>query len=279
MDYNYQLKIINGMAVQPNTDVRMDCPFCFHKNTFTLKNISGKIMWNCFYAMCEAKGKIEKDMSPEDLKKFLDVELSLQNKMKSTNKIKWSVPEYFTSVYSNQRALNYVKNNNCMNAMEKGLAKIMYDPKKDRVVFLIKEQNEVVSAIGRAITSENYPKWFVYGTKSNPFVCGKHNQVVLVEDCASACAVSSVITGIALLGTSLPEEYIPHLKKYDKVSIAFDRDATVKALDLSSKLCYNVNNLKVIMLEDDLKYFDSNQIKEILNETKNKTEASQEKTR
>ena len=266
MDYNYQLKIINGMAVQPNTDVRMDCPFCFHKNTFTLKNISGKIMWNCFYAMCEAKGKIEKDMSPEDLKKFLDVELSLQNKMKSENKIKWSVPEYFTSVYSNQRALNYVKNNNCMNAMERGLAKIMYDPKKDRVVFLIKEQNEVVSAIGRAITSENYPKWFVYGTKSNPFVCGKHNQAILVEDCASACAVSNIITGIALLGTSLPEEYIPHLKKYDKVFIAFDRDATVKALDLSSKLCYNVNNLQVIMLDEDLKYFDSNQIKEKLNE-------------
>ena len=91
MDYNYQLKIINGMAVQPNTDVRMDCPFCFHKNTFTLKNISGKIMWNCFYAMCEAKGKIEKDMSPEDLKKFLNMELSLQNKMKSENKIKWKL--------------------------------------------------------------------------------------------------------------------------------------------------------------------------------------------
>ena len=161
---------------------------------------------------------------------------------------------------------NYVKNNNCMNAMEKGLAKIMYDPKKDRVVFLIKEQNEVISAIGRAITSENYPKWFVYGTKSNPFVCGKHNQAILVEDCASACAVSNIITGIALLGTSLPEEYIPHLKKYDRVFIAFDRDATVKALDLSSKLCYNVNNLQVIMLDEDLKYFDSNQIKEKLNE-------------
>jgi len=101
MDYNYQMKIINGMAVQPNTDVRVDCPFCFHKNTFTLKNIDGKIMWNCFYAMCDAKGKIEKEMSPEQLKNFLNSkELSLQNKMKSENKIKWNVPEYFTSVHS-----------------------------------------------------------------------------------------------------------------------------------------------------------------------------------
>ena len=258
------------MAVQPNTDVRIDCPFCFHQNTFTLKNIDGKIMWNCFHASCDAKGKISRDMSPEELKKFLSSqELSLQNKMKSDNKIKWSVPDYFTSVYSCNRAVNYIKNNNCLNAMQKGLAKIMYDPRRDRVVFLIKEQNKVINAIGRAITSDNYPKWFVYGKKSNPFVCGNHRDAVLVEDCASACAVSNVITGIALLGTSLPEEYIPYLKKYNKVLIAFDRDATVKALDLSLKLCYNVSNAQVIMLEDDLKYFDENKIREILYEKKN----------
>ena len=270
MDYSYQTKIINGMAVQPNTDVRIDCPFCFHQNTFTLKNIDGKIMWNCFHASCDAKGKISRDMSPEELKKFLSSqELSLQNKMKSDNKIKWSVPDYFTSIYSCNRAVNYIKNNNCLNAMQKGLAKIMYDPRRDRVVFLIKEQNKVINAIGRAITSDNYPKWFVYGKKSNPFVCGNHRDAVLVEDCASACAVSNVITGIALLGTSLPEEYIPYLKKYNKVLIAFDRDATVKALDLSLKLCYNVSNAQVIILEDDLKYFDENKIREILYEKKN----------
>ena len=66
------MKIINGMAVQPDTDIRIDCPFCFHQNTFTLKNIDGKIMWNCFHASCNAKGKISRDMSPEELKKFLN---------------------------------------------------------------------------------------------------------------------------------------------------------------------------------------------------------------
>ena len=216
MDYNYQLKIINGMAVEPNTDVRIDCPFCFHGNTFTLKNIDGKIMWNCFYASCNAKGIISKEMSPEELKNFLNgtiKELSAKNKVQLENKIKWNVPNYFTSVHSDNRALNYVKKNNCFNAMQKGLAKIMYDPKQDRVVFLIKEQNKVVGAIGRAITSATYPKWFIYGKKSNPFICGNHREAVLVEDCASACAVSNVITGIALLGTSLSEEYIPYLKK------------------------------------------------------------------
>ena len=130
MDYNYQLKIINGMAVEPNTDVRIDCPFCFHGNTFTLKNIDGKIMWNCFYASCNAKGIISKEMSPEELKNFLNgtiKELSAKNKVQLENKIKWNVPNYFTSVHSDNRALNYVKKNNCFNAMQKGLAKIMYD--------------------------------------------------------------------------------------------------------------------------------------------------------
>ena len=267
MDYNYQLKIINGMAVEPNTDVRIDCPFCFHGNTFTLKNIDGKIMWNCFYASCNAKGIISKEMSPEELKNFLNgtiKELSAKNKVQLENKIKWNVPNYFTSVHSDNRALNYVKKNNCFNAMQKGLAKIMYDPKQDRVVFLIKEQNKVVGAIGRAITSATYPKWFIYGKKSNPFICGNHREAVLVEDCASACAVSNVITGIALLGTSLSEEYIPYLKKYNRILVALDRDATIKAFDIANRCAILLNDVRVIILEDDLKYYDEDKIQEIL---------------
>ena len=273
MDYNYQVKIINGMAVQSDTDIRIDCPFCFHKNTFTLKNISGKIMWNCFHASCNIKGSIKRDMSPEELKNFLSLERSLPNQMK------WSAPHYFTSVHSNARALNYLKNNNCFDAMQKGFAKIMYDPKKDRVVFLIRESNEVVNGIGRAITSDNYPKWFIYGKNTKPFVCGNHKDAILVEDCASACAVSDVITGIALLGTSLKDDYIPHLKKYNKVFVALDRDATTKSFDIANKLCYTVDSVQVMVLEDDLKYFNSNDIRKLIYETKNKTQASQEEVR
>ena len=262
MDYNYQVKVINGMSVQPDTDVRIDCPFCSHNKTFTLKNIDGKIMWNCFYALCNAKGMISRDMSPEELKKYLsasDDAVELSPKIECDFKL----PHHFTSVHSNARCLEYIKQNNCYTAMKKGLAKIMYDPKQDRAVFVIKEQNKVVGAVGRAILSSTYPKWFVYGKKSNPFICGTHKTAVLVEDCASACAVSSVVTGVALLGTSLSEQYIPHLKKYNEVLVALDRDATAKSFDIASKLCYTIPS-KVVMLDDDLKYYNEEKIKEIL---------------
>ena len=99
--------------------------------------------------------------------------------------------------------------------------------------------------------------------KSNPFICGTHKTAVLVEDCASTCAVSSVVTGVALLGTSLSEQYIPHLKKYNEVLVALDRDATAKSFDIASKLCYTIPS-KVVMLDDDLKYYNEEKIREIL---------------
>ena len=101
-------------------------------------------------------------------------------------------------------------------------------------------------------------------SKSNPFVCGKHNQAILVEDCASACAVSHVYSGIALMGTSLPDSFIPILKKkFKKIIVALDRDATTKAFDISNQLRYYVES-EVKILEDDLKYYDEETIKKIL---------------
>ena len=114
MDYNYQVKVINGMSVQPDTDVRIDYPFCSHNKTFTLKNIDGKIMWNCFYALCNAKGMISRDMSPEELKNYLSAS---DDAMELSPKIEcdFKLPHHFTSVHSNARCLEYIKQNNCQN--------------------------------------------------------------------------------------------------------------------------------------------------------------------
>ena len=106
------------------------------------------------------------------------------------------------------------KKNHCMNAYMKGLTDIRYDIKQHRAVFLIKEKNEIRGAVGRGLNSEVYPKWFMYGDKSYPFMCGQNDIAVVVEDCASACAVSDFYCGVALMGTSLPESYIPVLKKH-----------------------------------------------------------------
>ena len=155
-----------------------------------------------------------------------------------------------------------------MEAYMSGLVDIRYDVKQYRVVFLIKEKKDILGAVGRGLNSQVYPKWFMYGNKQYPFMCGQSDIGVLVEDCASACAVSKHYCGIALMGTSLPDSYIPVLKKnFKKIIVALDRDATIKAFDLSNKLRYYMET-EVKILEDDLKYYGSNQIEGVLNRRK-----------
>ena len=67
------------------------------------------------------------------------------------------------------------------------------------------------------------------------------------------------------MGTSLPDSYIPVLqKKFKKIIVALDRDATTKSFDIANKLSYYIDT-EVKMLEDDLKYYDENKIKEMFN--------------
>ena len=90
----------------------------------------------------------------------------------------------------------------------------------------------------------------------------EHNEAVIVEDCASACAVSNVLTGVAILGTSLTQSHKQYLKSYDKIYVALDRDATTKSFGVANELkSYGLQNVHVKTLEDDLKYFNTKEIK------------------
>ena len=258
MNFNNQLQIIEGIIQGDDVDTRVDCPFCNHTNTLTIKKSEGKVMWYCFHASCNAKGNIKKEMSMKD------VEKSILLSSNADIKKKFFIPENFVSVYNTDKCTDYMKKNHCMVAYMNGLVDIKYDVRQHRAVFLIKKDQEVVGAVGRGLNSEVYPKWFMYGDKSYPFMCGKHDTAVIVEDCASACAVSDFYCGVALMGTSLPESYIPVLKKhFKKVIIALDRDATTKAFDISNQLRYYMDT-QVKILEEDLKYFGSNQIEGVL---------------
>ena len=110
---------------------------------------------------------------------------------------------------------------------------------KDRVVFLIKnrDSHKVVGAVGRGLNKNVYPKWFMYGNKDVPFKCGECDDAVIVEDCPSACAVSNILTGIAIMGTKLKDLHKSHLKPYKNLYICLDRDAT-------TNLCENLFLIK-----------------------------------
>ena len=78
------------------------------------------------------------------------------------------------------------------------------------------------------------------------------DNLFVVEDCPSACSVSGLTTGLALMGTTLLDEHIEVIKNYKKVYIALDKDATGKAILLMKKL-RNYVPTKLIVLNKDLK--------------------------
>ena len=68
------------------------------------------------------------------------------------------------------------------------------------------------------------------------------------------------------MGTSLPYEFLPAIQNnFDKVIVALDRDATSKAFDIARVIATTQSILtRVVILEDDLKYYPPETIKDIL---------------
>ena len=238
-----------------NTSARLHCPSCGGRNTFTLTKQNGKLLWNCYKASCKIKGGRDIERTKTDIKKIVVADNYHCNF--------YHPPEHFVQVHNNSQAMSYLQRNNCIHALEDKLAKIMYDPKQNRVVFLVKDNSQVFDAIGRSMNRKTIPKWYRYGKSSKLFTCGDHDRAILVEDAASACAVSQVATGVALLGTNMKDADISSLKRYDHVYICLDADATRKSLDIHKYLSYFVS-CSVIRLTDDLKYFDKEEIKKLV---------------
>jgi hypothetical protein len=172
----------------------------------------------------------------------------------------------FVPLSRNCKALDMVVKRNSYEAYRKGIADIQYDVRQDRVVFMVKKDDKVVDAVGRKLSdADKRPKWFRYARSRHPFVCDAQtdsDKAVLVEDCFSACAVSQVHTGIALMGTNLPNDYLTTLKNYSKIIIALDRDASKKAVELTKHIRLVVP-ASLTFLEKDIKNMELNKIMEI----------------
>ena len=238
---------------QEGTALRYDCPFCDHKKTLSIRNNNGTILYHCFSASCDVRGKVS------DRK-----ELTFKPKNLLTNL--FPMTQYFVPLSRNCKALDMVVKRNSYEAYRKGIADIQYDVRQDRVVFMVKKDDKVVDAVGRKLSdADKRPKWFRYARSKHPFVCDAQtdsDKAVLVEDCFSACAVSQVHTGIALMGTNLPNDYLTTLKNYSKIIIALDRDASKKAVELTKHIRLVVP-ASLTFLEKDIKNMELNKIMEI----------------
>lgn len=246
---------LSTLAIADGQTLRCDCPYCFGKNTFSVSKRNGLILWHCFRASCAKTGKHVANRSLQELRNLRAVKNVERN---------FEPPSWWVNVLSNDRAVSYLSQNNCLEAYTRRLTDIKYDPKQDRVCFVVKNADgKVVDAVGRAMQKGSHPKWLRYGRSSEPYIVGSNSSVVIVEDCASACAVAaSDYTGFALLGTSLSNTSLLRLTEKN-VLIALDKDATRKALEMQKLLSF-FTTASVVPLERDLKYENAQGIVSIL---------------
>ena len=237
------LSIINDLSLTNGETKRMTCPICNTKNTFTVTNNMGSIIWNCYKASCPTGGGTRTTLTAEDIRK------SLGRVAEETHAISFSKPEWFVRDYESVSGFCDTWG---LDAQHLGL---LYDVKEHRVVFPVVHDNVMVDATGRSL-GKRIPKWKRYGKSILPYASGHGKTAVVVEDCISAAIVgdSDVYVGVAVLGTSLSLGHKQYLSQFSTAIIALDPDALPKTLQFAKELRGYVDTVKVLRLQDDIKY-------------------------
>lgn len=255
--------------IAPGQSCRMNCPECGRRNSLSVSNEHGLILYHCFGLGCGYSGRKFTTMSAKDIKAILS--------RHEPSDEPFRIPEELTFDLPRSKINGMLEAYNSYTAIKDGRATIAYDKKRDRLVFINRyyQESTLCGAIGRKFHYNEYtmkePKWYVYpNSKPLPFVILGGPILVLVEDCFSACAAARLkeITPVALLGTSFKESYVDYIKSLIKsnsiqrVIIALDRDAIKKALDMKNMLSYILGgNVEVRIVKDDYKYLSQEEIR------------------
>jgi len=233
---------------------RINCPVCNSYKTFTATNNMGKLLWNCYKASCSVSGNTRAKVTADDLRKMYgDQEASQLGT--------FEMPSYVVN-----RSGGTHMNRWCarwdIDAEALGL---MYDVKEDRVVFPVIHEGLAVDAAGRAL-GKRLPKWKRYGNSGLPYTYGCGKVAVVVEDCVSAAVVGEYgsFVGVAILGTSLSESHKRYLAQFSTAIMALDPDALLKTLQFKKELSGYVNDVKVLRLNDDIKYQNPDDMERLL---------------
>lgn len=259
-----ELDIVNGRW-------RGDCPICGGKNTFSLQRNGNLTGFHCFRASCSASGYVDSLSSPSEIRSFFEERKeqgSIFVEKRHFGPKEWPVPSNMLMIDSYEKSLQYAAINHCIEAYYEGTADLRYDVRANRVVFLIKRNGICYGATGRTLDMGTQPKWYIYSNANGMMFQAKNKRrdfktAVVVEDCASACAVSSIVDGYALLGTNLLATSVDDLAAYDTIYVALDKDASAKAFKLQSDLGYFLKNVKLILLKQDLKNLMPSEIREL----------------
>ena len=247
--------LLDSLSLSDGLSVRQDCPYCGGRNTFTLVKDRNELKWNCFKLGCRVKGRAGAELSKTDVLSALDI-------IETNHEQLQPLPHW---VAPNAAMIKWMRLWGVLRAVEGGRLRGMYDPKENRYVFLAYQEGRLVAAQGRAASGSSHMiKWkHYYGRVRAPFIIPQVGTYmrpeyhaakvgIIVEDITSAAVVSEYADGIALMGTSLLEDYFPILGTYDKVVIHLDKDANSKALDMTGLLTWHTK-ATMVMAEKDPK--------------------------
>jgi hypothetical protein len=234
--------IINDIDIDNGQTKRMNCPNCGGYKTFTVTNNMGSILWNCYKASCNVSGTKKTHLSVDDIMKLRKTAVQSLDK--------FEMPNYIVPQRDGREFIVW-----CAKwGIDEKQLNLLYDVKDHRVVFPIVHNGVIVDAIGRGIRYI-LPKWKRYGKSDLPYVTGCGNVAVVVEDCVSAAVVGDMgFVGVAVLGTSLSESHKTYLSRFSTAIIALDPDASPNTLQIAKELRGHVDTVKVLRLQDDIKY-------------------------
>lgn len=252
--YRDQLAYVSRLRIVDGGTMRCRC-MCGGKNTLGVTRRGSELIWGCFRASCDVAGTKGGDDSLGGVKRRLE-------DTSSPSMILRPVPATLTSVRSHPAILTWLASVHTLAAFEAGLVEVRYSPLEDRVMFPVGS----LGYTGRARQGVK-PKWIKYGDCSTLFTCGTGKTGVVVEDAPSACAVGILpqYTGLSILGTQLSVEHIMGLRGYERVLVCLDPDAMLKGLSFVSRIEGTVR-ASLRMIDDDLKYYEPEQIERMLHE-------------
>lgn len=234
--------LLDSLTLSAGETKRMNCPVCGGQKTFTVTNNMGSLVWNCYKASCNVSGGKRVQLSASDIRN------NLGSIARETEAVAFEKPEWI--VKDNKAIAAYCK----QWQLDANALGLLYDVKESRVVFPVMQGRVMVDATGRSLT-HRLPKWKRYGKGSLPYTCGSGKTAVVVEDCVSAAIIGNdTYTGVAILGTSLSDAHKKYLSQYSTAVVALDPDALPKTLQFAKELRGYVNDVKVLRLNDDLKY-------------------------
>lgn len=256
--YREQLEVLSDIRIKSGESRRIDCPFCGGRNTLSISSVDGSLLWNCYKASCNAGGRKSVGRTASQIKDHLTKPREFYRSKRLRSR---PIPSFLSDPSHHDKVIEYLKQNGSYEAYEDGLIKIRYAPADDRVLFYLPDET---GAVGRSLRGAK-PKWMVYGDTDSLFTVGTGYIAVVVEDAASACGISRVqnLVGCALLGTSMSIRQKDQLRKYERVIIALDKDASQKSIQMQKKLT-GLTKAELRFLNDDPKHLTPDQIRSIM---------------